>query len=747
MKRMRGVAIMTAALSLGLAAASASSAPVVNEVLASHTGTDNTEFAEIYGAPGESLDGLSLIVVESDASGNGTIDRQIDFGPADVIGTTGFFLVGNPAGLAASYSVTPDVTVADNFFENSSLTIALVETSSISGGSVTGAEVVRDAVAMNDGDTGDSFFFGAPVVGPDGSFFPAGVRRIVDGQDTDTTADFVISDFGLGADNTPTSANGAPPPPPPVKMIHEIQGDGATSPLVGETVTIEGVVTGVDDEIGASFTGTFPEDAGIFVQEEDADADGDDATSEGIFVGFVRNRGDYPAGTVVRVTGLVKEKFGQTILSENFGEEPEIIGTAPVPDPVTINKAMAKGQDASAREYYESLEGMRVRIKKGVANSGATNRFGEVFMTLGGERKRVFRDSVVADLVATDADAGAGDPDNPFKPATPSTTLVEADLFDELREVVGPLGYSFSHYKVMVQEGALPQVKNGPTKFPFKLKPRARNKDFRVASLNVENFFPVGGSLDLGTVSQAEYEEKRDRLADAIDRLLQRPQVVAVQEVVDATILQDLADAVGGYTAYLAEGNDDRGIDVGFLIRNDVPASNFRQLGLNEPNPTSATCSDVPGLLFDRPPVAIDVVEGSTIFTVFSNHFSSKSAPDACRDAQAAFVASQVADIEATNGQAVVAGDLNAFEDETPLSSIVAGTSLKNLWKMAPRQERYSFHFSGRLQTLDHILVTKKLRKHVRSFQYAHISNDYYARNDGHAVTDHDPPVVTFRIR
>ena len=54
---------------------------LINEVLASHTGTDDTEFIELYGAPGTSLGGLSLIVVESDAFDPGRIDRRFDFKP------------------------------------------------------------------------------------------------------------------------------------------------------------------------------------------------------------------------------------------------------------------------------------------------------------------------------------------------------------------------------------------------------------------------------------------------------------------------------------------------------------------------------------------------------------------------------------------------------------------------------------------------------------------------------------------
>lgn len=73
-----------------------------------------------------------------------------------------------------NYGVTPDASIPSNYLENRSLTVALVETSSLTGGSVTGAEVVLDAVALNDGGAGDTFFFGAPIIGSDGPFFPAG---------------------------------------------------------------------------------------------------------------------------------------------------------------------------------------------------------------------------------------------------------------------------------------------------------------------------------------------------------------------------------------------------------------------------------------------------------------------------------------------------------------------------------------------------------------------------------------------
>src|SRR5205085_7555822 len=61
-----------------------------------------------------------------------------------------------------------------------------------------------------------------------------------------------------------------------VVRIHDVQGNGAATPIPGATVTVEGVVTGnfqASDRL-----------RGFFVQEEDADVDADPNTSEGIFV-------------------------------------------------------------------------------------------------------------------------------------------------------------------------------------------------------------------------------------------------------------------------------------------------------------------------------------------------------------------------------------------------------------------------------------------------------------------------------
>ncbi|HET9906365.1 MAG TPA: ExeM/NucH family extracellular endonuclease [Anaerolineales bacterium] len=206
---------------------------VINEVLASTAGTD-VEYIELYGGPGASLAGLSLIYVESNNTGAGTIDFRYNFAPTDTLGLNGFYLIGVTSLLQATYGVTPNADIPTNSLENSSATVALVETSSLSGTSVGGSEVVLDAVGITDA-TASTFFFSAPVVGPDGTFFPAGVRRVTDGVDTDTTADWVISDFNLGPANTPTAGTTADVAP---TVTATNPANGATAVPVGSDITV-----------------------------------------------------------------------------------------------------------------------------------------------------------------------------------------------------------------------------------------------------------------------------------------------------------------------------------------------------------------------------------------------------------------------------------------------------------------------------------------------------------------------------
>ena len=81
--------------------------------------------------------------------------------------------------------------------------------------------------------------------------------------------------------------------------IHAIQGSGSASPMVGQTVDVEGIVVG-------SFQGTSKL-RGFYLQEPDATWDSDPATSEGIFVFESATGTPVNVGDRVRVRGTVSE--------------------------------------------------------------------------------------------------------------------------------------------------------------------------------------------------------------------------------------------------------------------------------------------------------------------------------------------------------------------------------------------------------------------------------------------------------
>jgi predicted extracellular nuclease len=570
-----------------------------------------------------------------------------------------------------------------------------------------------------------------------------------------------------------TDPDPEPDPSGDLTAISAIQGAGAASPLAGGTVTVEGVVTGVDDRVGFTYDTTYPADAGVWLQTTKGAEDGDPATSEGIFVSRVRGIDggtDRRAliGKRLRVTGTVYEKFNETTLrgaTATAAPTVEVLGdatAAETPEPVTIDAARAAAQANPAtdgtRSYYEQLEGMLVTLPTGVANSGGTNKFGDLFLTPGTTKDLVFRQDPAPSLLKLVDDAGAGDPDNPYYPEAPSTTNVAASRFATVTGATGPMGFSYTNYSIAVQPGDLPLVVEDPSVANPTTVPALTADQVRVASFNVENLFPDGAVGDLNhTITRAEYEAQLQRTATAIRDRLRAPELVAVQEIGDdqthgitsQDVLDDLADEIGGYHAYALEGNDPRGIDVGILVKDGVTVHGAPYQLAKDTTTTLSDCSEG-GKLFGRPPLALDVEPRPGLrFTLISNHFRSKAGSDACRDAMATVVRTEAERLRAAGQEVLSLGDMNAFEDESPLVTATQGGTLTNLGdRLAPGELRYSYQYQGHLQTLDHPLATAGLLDRVDDVRYAHIDTDHpFDQATGQGISDHDPPVVTLNAK
>jgi predicted extracellular nuclease len=579
-------------------------------------------------------------------------------------------------------------------------------------------------------------------------------------QDTgDNAADF--SGPSGDADGTPCGTPCAAPPTP--TAIDQIQGTGATSPKLGDRVQITGTAIGVDNQQDVSnYVDIDPRSAGIYVETPTADWDSNAQTSEGIFVG------DLPApertashiGQTVTVSGTVTSLYGLTTV-DAAGYTPAFTGkakAASLPAPVTIDPAQAAAQTVSSdgyRPYYQSLQSMRVALQVGTANSGGTDKFGELFVTPGTQRKLNLAGYGTPigppQLLDIAQDAGSAGVDPANTDATPdSTTRVNANLFDTVKNVIGPLGFDFDNYEIVPQPGLAPKVSHTGVSYPPKA-PAAKPGTLRIANFNMENMFGVGMTDDGHTYTKAEVNQKTTRLANAI-RLMHRPDVIADEEIASPDAYREVASRLVGYQVVWVPSNDERHIAVGFLVRNRIKITSVQQLGKTATT-TLTGCNDDPAddpQLFERPPLAISIDDHGLKLTLIGNHWASQGHPESCRNAQADFVNGQVKSMEAAGRHVVVLGDLNDYQDAPALTGdLISGTTLQDLWFRAPAKDAYSYQYDGQLETLDHIFTDQYLSARVKKIRYVHFDNDYFPRNSASSpveVSDHDPPVAVLRL-
>ncbi|MBO9323311.1 MAG: endonuclease, partial [Roseiflexus sp.] len=173
---------------------------------------------------------------------------------------------------------------------------------------------------------------------------------------------------------TPTPSPTPEPTPVPVACsapdtpINQVQGNGATTPLSGTVVTIQGVVVG-------DYEGATPNLRGFYIQEI-AQVDADPLTSEGIFV-FNSNNDSVSLGQVVQVTGTATEFQDQTQIGNVTAIE--FCGTTATVAPVDVSMPFP---DAT---YLERYEGMLVRFPQTlyVTEHFQLGRFGQVVLSSG----------------------------------------------------------------------------------------------------------------------------------------------------------------------------------------------------------------------------------------------------------------------------------------------------------------------------------------------------------------------------
>ena len=440
----------------------------------------------------------------------------------------------------------------------------------------------------------------------------------------------------------------------PTHTIAQIQGSGNTSPLNGNTVTTSGIVTGIKTN-------------GFFLQMPVGD--GNTNTSDGI---FVFTAGVPPLSVVVGnslcVNGTVSEFVPASnpnglVQTELTFVTITLLSTGnPLPAPVTITTSDT--DPSGGLTQLEKYEGMRVKVNSLTVvaptdgtptETSATSTSSGFFYGVVTGVNRPFREPgiEIPDPLPAGAPATVTRWDaNPELIAVASRGLFNGTIIDVatgavLTNLTGPLDISGRYYAIDVDLPSttpLPTISNN--NLTFTAVPQQTNDELTVASFNLERFFDNVNDPLIGEpiLTAAAYANRLNKASLAIRNVLRSPDVIGMIEIENLTVLQTLAakinsDAVTAgqpnpnYVAYLVEGNDIGGIDVGFLIKSGrVNVVSVTQYGKNEIfiNPNNGQQE----LLNDRPPLVLNATFNKPgcvtpyPFTVIANHLRSLNGID-----------------------------------------------------------------------------------------------------------------------
>ncbi len=538
--------------------------------------------------------------------------------------------------------------------------------------------------------------------------------------------------------------------------INQIQGSTNLSPLAGKTVKTNGIVTAIVK-------------SGFYIQTPDADADKDAATSEGIYVFGDESVSSVIVGDAVEVSGTIAEyrprnvNFGLSLTEITRPTVKVISKNNPLPAPFVLTKTEMNPNGKI--DQLERFEGMRVRVETldvvaptgGYQNekTGEVKSDGVFFGVIKGT-PRPFREAGI-NLITFLSDKLP--PNTPHFDMNPETLRVDSDAqilaakssevssdaklkgikiatvgknnpIDvttgaTLKNVTGVIDYAYNAYTLLIDANNPPTVEGNKT---FVKASPAGERETTVASFNIENFFndeKDSDNVQKETIlSKEDYQRRLNKASLAIRNVLSMPDVLGVAEVENLKVLKTLADKINRdavaanqpnpkYEAYLEEGNDIRGIDVGFLIKSaKVKVIKVEQLAKDEKLVT-AGAKDFEKT-FDRPPllISVEVQDAKTnqpfAETVIMNHFKSYGGIDSSTDGdrvrnkrrlEAEWLANFIVERQKANPaeRIFVCGDFNAFQFNdgyNDLMGILKGTSDQNVLvavknRVSNRLEKY----------------------------------------------------------
>jgi predicted extracellular nuclease len=721
----------------------------------------------------------------------------------------GYYLIQENAGAGGTTDLpTPDA-IGSISMAGSSGKVALVSSQTALSGACPSSASFVDLVGM--GSSASCFEGSGPAPAPSNT--TADLRKNDGAQDTNDNA----ADFATGAPNPRNSGSTPPPPPPPPTSatIPQIQGSGLLSSYAGQNVVTEGVVTAQRFNNGFFIQAT-PGDGdpatsdGIFVFTSTAPPA---AAAVGNLVRVTGKVEEYTPSSnpnqlsITEITGPTIELLatGQALPApvELTAADLGVLTTPSTLEPlegmrVSVANAVVTGPSGGSIDE---------------ANATATGN-GVFYVQLPGV-DRAFREPGIDVLDVTPIPPGKTPPvfDNNNQRlmvrswGQVGSTAINVDDGASVDGLVGVLDYNSATWALLPDAGTPPTVGGGMAPLPVSDAPF---NTATISSFNLQRFFDdAADGNGAPTLTTTAMNTRIAKATLAICDYLKAPDILGTVEVENLRILGLLADSLNSncasqpqYVPYLVQGNDVGGINVGFLVNTKAVGANPRvevlsvtQYGKDTTitNPNSST-----SILNDRPPLVLDAVihadnGGAWPVTVVVNHLRSlnginSTAPGSNgyategdrvrvkRAEQALYLANLVEQLRSGNPaqHLVLVGDFNAFEFNdgyADVMGIVEGSEAAEDQVLEYRaspitapltngnslignpDERYSYSFSGNLQTLDHAVLSQSVLdgSHGVAVEHARISADFAVDNYGDGsipvrLSDHDPVRVTVAV-
>ena len=568
-----------------------------------------------------------------------------------------------------------------------------------------------------------------------------------------------------------------------ITKIHDVQGNGATSPIVGATVTVEGIVVG--NYQGATKL------RGFFLQEEDSDADADPNTSEGIFIFCNTCPTAVAEGQRVRATGVVSEFNGMTeitastagsVVVTNAGNNLGLVTPATITLPIV----------GDINAFYEAREGMRVTFSNTLTVSEYFElaRYGTIELYQGGrpmQYTEINTPSVAGNTAYADTLARRRvilDDDNDTENVTTTQTdgsqfiyhpranggfsvgTQGVDFFrggDLVNGLTGVLHWSFSG-GTSPSAWRIRPTAAAPVTFtvanPRPAAPPAVGGSIKAVSMNMLNYFttidttasnssgacaPTGTQDCRGADSVAELVRQRERASVVICSM--GAHVYALMEMENTTPSATVTDLLGAVNARCGGANPFAFVNTGGTLGTDAIRVNLiYRTGIL--SPVGAPLVDLDPI-HSRPPTAqtFDVVDASNPafgkrFTVIGNHLKSKGssaglpgdtdigdgqgASAETRTAQATRLLTWVNSTvvpAAGDPKVLLLGDFNSYAQEPPITTITSG-GYTDLASTLLGPGTYSYLFDGQLGHLDYAFSSATLTPQVTGVGIWHINAD-----------------------